>query len=581
MTAADDLLPKLGRRAPTGAPALRLSAVLSGKVPDHPVQLDYLGPAGWQMLGNNQYGDCVTPETRILTADLRWLPASDLAVGDSLLTFTEQPVAATIDGAKSKGRYYEPAVVECVDRVTRPTYELEFDDGTVVRSSSGHKWLCGSLANGARWVETQNLKAGGVNASTVGKPLDVWDTDNTYEAGYLAAALDGEGNLDQQDTTQRVMFSQVGNAMLDQVEQSLKALDIDYTHTVDQRSTRTYDGPRQDVHRLAVGKRAHFLRLMGSVRPARLLPKLDIAKLGRLDRTGTARLVRKTFLGDREVVMLNTTSGTYFAEGLTSHNCVAVTWANLRRIMTRLVGFEAYPELTQVLDLYRTQNPDFPTDDGGMVIQDCLDHLRKEGGPDGVHAVAFAKVDHTNPDEVKAAIAIFGAVWVGVNVQQANMDQFDRMQPWDYVDGSPDDGGHSVLVGGYDGDGQGGDERFITWATETAFTDGYWGRQVEEAWVVVWPEHLGTAQFLQGVDQTALAEAFQSLTGQALPGNGDGPVTPPAPEPPSPGPAVDDADRALAGAVTDWVQNHRHSGEAADVSQALRLWLRSKALAAV
>jgi hypothetical protein len=34
--------------------------------------------------------------------------------------------------------------------------------------------------------------------------------------------------------------------------------------------------------------------------------------------------------------------------------------------------------------------------------------------------------------------------------------------------------------------------------------------------VVIWPEHLGTAAFEQGVDQAQLATDYQALTGQPL-----------------------------------------------------------------
>ena len=50
-----------GRRTPDlSRPALHLSAYLTGVVPDHPAAADYLARlTGWQMLGNDQYGDCV------------------------------------------------------------------------------------------------------------------------------------------------------------------------------------------------------------------------------------------------------------------------------------------------------------------------------------------------------------------------------------------------------------------------------------------------------------------------------------------------------------------------------------------
>jgi hypothetical protein len=215
-------------------------------------------------------------------------------------------------------------------------------------------------------------------------------------------------------------------------------------------------------------------------------------------------------------------------------DCVAVTWANVRRLVTAtLTATPDYPDQDQVFAVYKTQNPGFPADDNGMDIQTLLEYLVATGGPDGVKAAGFAAVDYTNPAEVKAAIALFGYVWTGVNVLDANQQEFGSGQPWDYVPGSPVDGGHSVITGGYGAPGAGplgGDERFITWAQETSFTDAFWSNCVEEAWVVIWPEMLGSSDFLAGVNMTQLAADYQEITGNPFPAS----VTPPKPAPSAP-----------------------------------------------
>jgi len=232
--------------------------------------------------------------------------------------------------------------------------------------------------------------------------------------------------------------------------------------------------------------------------------------------------------------------------------CGPVTWANFRRLVTAIAGEEKYPGQEAVYELYRTQNPDFDPHgsadtngpgsaaDGGVDLQTLLEYLVKHGGPDGVKALAFARVNPSDPDEVKAAIAIFGAVWTGIVVQQANQDEFAEGKPWDYHRSSPDEGGHSVLTVGYAPQGAssgalGGDERFLTWAEETSFTDRYFGRKVEELYVVIWPEHLKHPNFLTGIDQAALAKAYEEITHRKFP------VAPaPAPTPPPvPAPAPD------------------------------------------
>lgn len=232
-------------------------------------------------------------------------------------------------------------------------------------------------------------------------------------------------------------------------------------------------------------------------------------------------------------------------------DCVAVTWANVRRLVTStLTATPSYPSQDQVWAVYRTQNPQFDPAgdpsvdgpgspaDGGMDVQTLLEDLVASGGPDGVKAVAFAAVDPKDPVEVQAAIAIFGYVWTGVTVAQNNQQEFGAGQPWDYDPSSPVDGGHSVVTGGYGGIGAGalaGDEKFITWAAETSFTDAFWANSVDECWVVIWPEHLGSREFFQGVDLAALAADYQAITGRVLPVPAPQPKPAPAPQPPPKG----------------------------------------------
>jgi hypothetical protein len=210
-------------------------------------------------------------------------------------------------------------------------------------------------------------------------------------------------------------------------------------------------------------------------------------------------------------------------------DCNAVTWANLRRLVTASLATEYYPTQAQVWQFYQTQNPGFDPngtkdtngpgsgEDQGMDVQTGLEYLHTAGGPDGVKAVAFAKVDHTNMAEVKAALAIFGGLWLGIQVLDANQQQFAAGHAWTDVAGSPIDGGHAILGGGYKTD-----VRFITWAQETRFATSFWNGVVqgtplvEEAWIVVWPEHLGTTGFEQGVDEAQLAADYLALTGDNL-----------------------------------------------------------------
>jgi hypothetical protein len=210
-------------------------------------------------------------------------------------------------------------------------------------------------------------------------------------------------------------------------------------------------------------------------------------------------------------------------------DCNAVTWANMRRLVTATLSTENYPSQDEVWEFYQTQNPGFDpggsasTDgpgsshDQGMDVQTGLEYLHSTGGPDGVKAVAFAKVAHSDVAKVKAALAIFGGLWLGITVLDANQEQFADGKAWTDVHGSPIDGGHAILGGGYTPDVQ-----FITWGQETKFASSFWKGSVdgtplvEEAWAVIWPEHLGSKAFMAGVDLDQLATDYRALTGKAL-----------------------------------------------------------------
>lgn len=210
-------------------------------------------------------------------------------------------------------------------------------------------------------------------------------------------------------------------------------------------------------------------------------------------------------------------------------DCNAVTWANMRRLVTATLATENYPSQDEVWTFYQTQNPGFDPDgsaddngpgsdqDAGMEIQTGLEYLHSTGGPDGVKAVAFATVDHTNLAEVEAALAVFGGIWLGITVLDVNQQEFDEHKPWSDPRGATPEGGHAILAGGYTPD-----IRFITWGTETEFAPSFWTGQVqgtplvEEAWVVIWPEHLGSKAFQNGVNLQALEADYKALTGRAL-----------------------------------------------------------------
>lgn len=159
-------------------------------------------------------------------------------------------------------------------------------------------------------------------------------------------------------------------------------------------------------------------------------------------------------------------------------------------------------------------NPADPSTDQGTVIQDALNYWRKTG-VGGHQILAFAEVDVSNMDEVKAALNTFGSLHIGINFPGSAMDQFNNGEAWDYVPGSQIEGGHAIHGGVYGG---GVDWRIVTWGEVHEMTQAFWDHYVEEAWIVITPEWLnaqGTSP--TGLDLHALGDELSKLTGEPNP----------------------------------------------------------------
>lgn len=197
-------------------------------------------------------------------------------------------------------------------------------------------------------------------------------------------------------------------------------------------------------------------------------------------------------------------------------DCGPVSVANCRRLVTSaLAGFMEMPSQEAVFDLYRRSgnprfNPETGADDNGVIMQLMLEELTR-GGIGGVKPVAFAKVDVDNPAALRAAVAIFGYLLAGVTLEWAQNEQTDLGQ-WDYRPGSGVWGGHAVLAGEY----MPGRIGVVTWGRTVGMTDLFVEQQLEEAWVVIWPEHLSNRAFLEGVDRETLVTDYRELTGRPL-----------------------------------------------------------------
>jgi hypothetical protein len=166
----------------------------------------------------------------------------------------------------------------------------------------------------------------------------------------------------------------------------------------------------------------------------------------------------------------------------------------------------------EMLTCYRTQNPKFRSwtqggtaADGGMDIQTFLEYLVKQKV-----ILGFAKVDHTNLDEVKAATYLGLALVTGETLTTKNLSE----QVWDYHRNDPEEGGHATVAVGYDPL-----EQQVSWGALYSMTDSFFQHNVEEAWFIVTQAHIDHPAFRAGFDINSFAAAYEVITGSPFPGN--------------------------------------------------------------
>jgi hypothetical protein len=250
------------------------------------------------------HNGCVAPGTKVLRADLTYVPVEDLSVGDQLFAFEDTPQA-------NCRRRFKVSTVTHVALNEQPRLEITLSDNTVLRVTKDHPFLApnnrGNCANWS-WYDADSLKVGDV----LTRILPVWEIDTSYEAGYLAAAVDGEGHLTSSRGA-RIGFAQKSNKML---EEFLR-LSKEKGFTFDE-----YSSPIGGVRRLLLTNIFNVFNFLGTFRPKRLLDKLLQKSLCmHVSREGRTTITKIVDIGVGPIVELSTSTGTYISEGFASHNC--------------------------------------------------------------------------------------------------------------------------------------------------------------------------------------------------------------------------------------------------------------------
>lgn len=165
-----------------------------------------------------------------------------------------------------------------------------------------------------------------------------------------------------------------------------------------------------------------------------------------------------------------------------------------------------------VLALYEAVSgfdPQTRANDNGAVEQDVLTHVQKHGI--GGHKIrAFAQVNHKNPAEMKAALDIFGTVYLGMQVPKSAEVEFQNGTAWQNIGDQQILGGHAIDLQKVDSDYM----YVVTWGKLQPMTEDFWLTYGDEAWVILtddWMNSKGLSP--TGLNLTGLLNEFDAITG--------------------------------------------------------------------
>lgn len=253
-------------------------------------------------------GACLTPDHKVLHADLTYRPLGDIKVGDELVSFEDN-----VTGRKA--RRYRKGTVLNTRKDYKECFAVTLASGKVFKVTADHRWVV-KTGSTYEWRTTDTLRKG----TRIPKVMDEWSQDHTYEAGWLSGMYDGEGCYSVRETS----AGYVGQLQMSQkeglVQQRYETAIKDVFGNVILTSTAV---KRNVVQSRVQGGVRTIARVLGTLRPTRLLPKFKVEHLGRMQTkdADVDTVVSIAPIGFQEIVMVEVDEGTMIVEGYAHHNC--------------------------------------------------------------------------------------------------------------------------------------------------------------------------------------------------------------------------------------------------------------------
>lgn len=334
----------------------------------HIIVHHYLNDIRWANIPEQNFSDtmvkaylCVARDTPILKADLTWYPADAVRVGDVVVGFDDSYQGKSGNKPRStlgfSRRHLRKSIVEQVSTHLAACFDVALSDGRRVVCTEDHKWLVGRLGcKRLEWLTTGFIRKrmgivckkgphGGEYAQYRIRSLvpSTWGTDSSYDAGWLSGIIDGEGCLSAQVSNgAQLTIAQKLGTVLCKADALLRERGYRITTSLYKDAKKDVN----DVYTISVSGMAQVMRLLGQVHPLRMNRSFWVGKAFP-NHGEDATIVSITPVGEQDVVSITTSTGTYIANGLASHNCGLPQ--GLKELASRLCGIKmiTYSEMVR------------------------------------------------------------------------------------------------------------------------------------------------------------------------------------------------------------------------------------------
>lgn len=264
------------------------------------------------------WGFCFDPATQVLCADLAWRRIDQLAAGDSIVGFDEEP-------APGKDRLFRYATVEALREVSKPRVVVRTIRGTITVTGD-HLFLArrkqSTIAGrkGWQWLRADSL--GGTDQILfLSEP---WEQDFSYDAGRVRGFVEGEGTVSLRSENgfrkSRLSYAQLPGPLFDQITDAFERLGF----RIARRQVISGVVGSRVAHGDLVGGWREVLRFLGRIRPTRLLANAEglleghsVAGRGSVQ----ADVLSVSEAGEGPVYEIATSTRTLVANGFLAHNC--------------------------------------------------------------------------------------------------------------------------------------------------------------------------------------------------------------------------------------------------------------------